>query len=554
MLGDFLKLMGKRVPEASNASSPHVHITSDVQIMELESECSPDIFISRLEACFEHFQIQWQESLQGSELSRFGFGDHPDYSWTLKHADAASCGWIHTYPEDATRVPDDGDHSRIRIAPGLGFMEDESVADPSNFDETEQEARMYEAGEYVPLFVQARKILDYTFTTHMVDQMNEAPRAHLASFKRRMQGVWSVPLLRTVLLLAAMVNCRIPLSAAAWVNKLFVPIYIHHSEDLLSVGLLAKHARQPKHQRQDPLYLLCVGQHLPSAEMVVEKQHNFMGPASNVSSNPFHKPRPIDSEAAEKLEAQKADYEARIADMSKVYQANFENTIKDYEAKLSEKEKLQEIEIEHVRDFINHDVVEIKKKSETKLHDLAENYEAKIAHLENESKSKLEKTIKHYEVLVRQEEKHGDWLLKEVREGYETTIAEMKKEHALESEAAKKDHEFNLGRLNQDHAIPERAFQEKTWSLAALQKTATKEADFLSKSAQPDAEATCADVLADKKADTNDKKPEIDALKGTIDALKDTVGIQMVAAEDLRETVKDLRERNAKLEAELQKK
>ncbi|KAI4696852.1 uncharacterized protein J4E88_001031 [Alternaria novae-zelandiae] len=267
-----------------------------------------------------------------------------------------------------------------------------------------------------------------------------------------------------------------------------------------------------------------------------------MGPASNVSSNPFHKPCPIESESAEKLEAQKADYEAKLADMSKVSQANLENTIKDYEAKLVEKEKLQEIEIERVRDFIMHDCVEIKKKSEIKLNDLAENYEAKIAHLENESQSKLEK--------------HCDWLLKEIKgeKNYEIQIDTIKKEHALESEAAQEDYEADLDRLNQSSAILQRAFADQSLELAALKETKTKEADFLSKSAQPDAEAKDAGLLADKKPDTNDKKPEIDALKGTIDALKDTVSIQMVAAEDLRETVKDLRERNAKLEAELQKK
>ncbi|KAI4642645.1 uncharacterized protein J4E78_010118 [Alternaria triticimaculans] len=344
-------------------------------------------------------------------------------------------------------------------------------------------------------------------------------------------------------------------------------------------------------------------------EMAVEGHSKFMDPASNVSSNPFHKPRPIESESAEKLEAQKADYEARIADMSKVYQANLENTIKDYEAKLSEKEKLQEIEIERVRDFIGHDVVDIKKKSETKLNHLAENYEAKIAHLESESQSKLENTIKHYETKLydqrkseltlkgiqtdyktniaemeeynaklchsisehktresdmkkqyetklNDEKKHCDWLLKEIKgeKNYEIQIDTIKKEHALESEAAQEDYEADLDRLNQSSAILQRAFADQSLELAALKETKTKEADFLSKSAQPDAEAKDAGLLADKKPDTNDKKPEIDALKGTIDALKDTVSIQMVAAEDLRETVKDLRERNAKLEAELQKK
>ena len=289
-------------------------------------------------------------------------------------------------------------------------------------------------------------------------------------------------------------------------------------------------------------------------DLAVEKQRNFMGPASNMSSNPFHKPRPIESESADKLEAQKADYEARIADMSKVFQANLENTIKDYEAKLVEKEKLQEIEIERVRDFISHDVDEMEKKSETKLNGLAENYEAKIAHLENESKSKLENTVKHYEAELKEEEEHADWLLKEMREGHETVITEIKKEHALEFEAAQEDYEADLGRLNQTSAILQRAFADQSLELAALKETKTKEADFLSKFAQPDAEAEDAGPLADKKLDTIDKNPEIDALKGTIEALKDTVGVHMVAAEDLHETVKDLRERNAKLEAELQKK
>jgi hypothetical protein len=59
-----------------------------------------------------------------------------------------------------------------------------------------------------------------------------------------------------------MINCRVPLSAAAWVNKLFVPVYIHHGELLLSYGLLAKHARRPRDQRQTDLSLLCFGQHL----------------------------------------------------------------------------------------------------------------------------------------------------------------------------------------------------------------------------------------------------------------------------------------------------
>jgi len=164
--------------------------------------------------------------------------------------------------------------------------------------------------------------------------------------------------------------------------------------------------------------------------MAVEKHRKSMDSASNGSSNPFHKPRPIDSESAEKLEAQKANYEAKLADMREVSQANLENTIKDYEAKLSEKEKLQEIEIERVRDFIMGDTGEIKKKSETKLHDLAENYEAKIAHLENESKSKLEETIKHYETKLCDQRKSAGLTLKGIQTDYKTNIAEMEEYNA----------------------------------------------------------------------------------------------------------------------------
>ena len=40
-LGDFLELMGQRVPESSNVSSPHVHITSAVRVEDFECRSSP---------------------------------------------------------------------------------------------------------------------------------------------------------------------------------------------------------------------------------------------------------------------------------------------------------------------------------------------------------------------------------------------------------------------------------------------------------------------------------------------------------------------------------
>ena len=68
-----------------------------------------------------------------------------------------------------------------------------------------------------------------------------------------------------MLLFAAMVNCRIPLSAAGWVNRLFVPVYVGYSKELITVGLLARHARQPKVDRDQGRRMYSIGQHLPSA-------------------------------------------------------------------------------------------------------------------------------------------------------------------------------------------------------------------------------------------------------------------------------------------------
>ncbi|CAN9247401.1 unnamed protein product [Alternaria alternata] len=268
-LGDFLKLVGQRVPENSKVSSQHVHVTSVVHIEEFECEGSPDFVIALLEACLRNFQGQWQESHQGGELSKYG--PYPSVNWALDSLDALRCGWLHTDPEHAIRVYENNDQSWIRIGPGLEYEEDDLLLGLRSLDETEQGARTDETNNVASLFVQARKILDNMWCAHDPHYISASQKADWATFKQQMQGSWSKPLLRTVLLLAAMVNCRVPLSAAAWVNKLFVPVYIHHGKFLLSVGLLAKHARQPKHQRQQPDSLLCVGQHLPSSDQTSDQ-------------------------------------------------------------------------------------------------------------------------------------------------------------------------------------------------------------------------------------------------------------------------------------------
>jgi hypothetical protein len=262
-LGDFLKMVGHRVPENPTANSQHVHITSVVQVEEFECRGSPDYFITVLESSLRASQEQWQESHIGREVSKYG--NFPSLDWSLDSTDAILCGWFPTDPDFAVRMYKDSDV--VRIGPGLDYREDDLLPDTlRDLDETEKDATEHEAGEDVPLFVQARKILDHMWCAKDPMQDNRGQRSDWESFKKLMRGSWSTPLLRTMLLLAAMINCRVPLSAAAWVNKLFVPVYIHHGTYLLTFGLPAKHARKSPTERRQPQPLLCVGQHYPSAE------------------------------------------------------------------------------------------------------------------------------------------------------------------------------------------------------------------------------------------------------------------------------------------------
>ena len=60
-----------------------------------------------------------------------------------------------------------------------------------------------------------------------------------------------------------MIACRIPLSAVAWVNRYFVPVYVGYSKTFLALGLLARHARLPLEDRGRTRNMLSIGQHRP---------------------------------------------------------------------------------------------------------------------------------------------------------------------------------------------------------------------------------------------------------------------------------------------------
>lgn len=259
-LGDFLKLVGHRVSEVSNGTSRHVHLTTVVKVKEFCCHPGSNRVLAALETSMGLFQQQWRESHRGGELSKFG--NFPSTGWTLDYLDAIRCGWLNKDPQWKLHVLEDEDGTVMRYGPGLEYAEDDFLQNLYSLDEDDAKGKDIKS-DYVSLFEQTRRILDHMWCSEDPLQINKAQRSDWREFRNDMRAAWSTPLVRTMLLFAAMVICRIPLSAAGWVNRLFVPVYIQYGESLMTLGLLAKHARQEEAVRDQPRRMYSVGQHLP---------------------------------------------------------------------------------------------------------------------------------------------------------------------------------------------------------------------------------------------------------------------------------------------------
>ena len=282
-LGDFLKLMGHRVPEISNGNAQHVHLTTVVQTTEFSCYPGPNSVLSVLEGSMNLFQQQWQESHRGGEISKFG--NFPNSSWTVDLIDAMKCGWKCKDPRWAIRMYEVDNDIALTYGPSVEFEEGHLLQDLYGLDESDSDDGNVEADK-TSLFEQTRRILDHMWCANDPTTINKAQQDDWYAFKMEMRANWSAPLLRTMLLFAAMIVCRIPLSAAGWVNRLFVPVYVTYGEALLTtVGLLAKSARQVESARDRPQRMYSVGQHLPTVAtrgLPFGKDHFLVEPARKV--------------------------------------------------------------------------------------------------------------------------------------------------------------------------------------------------------------------------------------------------------------------------------
>ena len=112
----------------------------------------------------------------------------------------------------------------------------------------------------VPSFQYLRSIFNSAWCASDHVRGDSNSKENFETFLDKMKWRWSKPLLQTLALLIAMVNCRIGLSAARWVRKYFVPAVIQYDTNNQVIGLLAKHSCPSGNLRAKRM--MSVGRHL----------------------------------------------------------------------------------------------------------------------------------------------------------------------------------------------------------------------------------------------------------------------------------------------------
>jgi hypothetical protein len=222
-LGDFLKLLGHRTSEEARLQGENIHQTSVVLVMEITDDILPKA-MHIVEDTMRFFQRTWAECHTCGELSKYG--SFPSDEWELDPFDWVRLG-----------------NGSPEVQQMLGLIE----PNPPSGD--------------LDLLKHVRKILD-EMRCSLDFNLNQPQQQDWKSFVREMRGKWSSNLVRTMLLLAAMVSCRIGLSAAIWINHHFVPVLVNYpkTDDTTILGLLSKHAASQMLTPKDHI-MISAGRH-----------------------------------------------------------------------------------------------------------------------------------------------------------------------------------------------------------------------------------------------------------------------------------------------------
>ena len=254
-LGDFLKLLGRRLATDTPNNTSSFHVTTGVRVLPIPGDTHLE-FLPMIQSAMKFCKPMWLNSHMGGELSKYG--SYPNSSWEMDISDAAYMGWLPD-PEESIGplrcVIEDEDQTTISERPSEEF-----TTIPAELESTLRSKTVDHNVDYVPILEYSRSILDAAWWAWNYEKAHNGKL--FERFLQEMESRRSKPLLHTTKLLAAMVNCQIGLSAARWVHKYFVPALIHYDDDNKVLGLLAKHSCPSGNIA--PKQMMSVGRHLQS--------------------------------------------------------------------------------------------------------------------------------------------------------------------------------------------------------------------------------------------------------------------------------------------------
>ena len=173
----------------------------------------------------------WMEAQRGGELTRFG-------SWPEDCPDEFPRTMLDGYTRHSNTWEDLSSERRDYLK---GLVE--------TYQKKLEEAQIrMESDEWV--FPQAWRVLSNLWGSIDPWCKSATMAGKWGAFAQHMRGKWSFKMLRTLVLLATIVGCQIPLSAALWTRESFVDVRIYgldlrpadDVENNPALGLLARHA------------------------------------------------------------------------------------------------------------------------------------------------------------------------------------------------------------------------------------------------------------------------------------------------------------------------
>lgn len=212
-LGEFLQLLGQSFGKRRSVSD--YHLTTSIRIKEVINE-ELDTALLLIENGMEFSEEVWTGEGRGGKLSKYGL-------WPRIWKEAE---YVHAIAQ--LRNHAEADNSLLSILLMIASLQAQLVE--------EREFRKQEE-----ILLEARRI----FCLMWFESKEAGVDKGWIKGRRTLNGNCSELLCQTLLLLASMICCHVPLSAAAWVHERFIPVRVDYQGQEPLLGLLSKHAATP---------------------------------------------------------------------------------------------------------------------------------------------------------------------------------------------------------------------------------------------------------------------------------------------------------------------